>query len=74
MSNYSAVELASMCQTCNGDGSRAHMFDGNCPAAWAHRFVQPPLFSVASGMRRGPWILSKDQGAPARTPPATEKR
>lgn len=34
------VHFANRCGTCAGDGSETRMFDANCPAAWAHRFVQ----------------------------------
>ena len=28
------------CPTCDGDGSDDAPFDANCPAAWAHRFIE----------------------------------
>lgn len=42
-----AAGALAVCPTCLKNGSELKPFDGNCPAAWAHRFVGEPR--VASG-------------------------
>ena len=38
-SRTSGRDTPEVCPECGGDGSRARMFDGNCPCEWAHRFI-----------------------------------
>ena len=39
------VELEPFCQTCDGNGSSEKPFDRNCPAEWAHKYVNSSRWS-----------------------------
>ena len=58
------VELMPKCETCGGDGSAVRPFDGYCPAAWAHQFVEAPWLAASTAETTGATEPSGERGTP----------